>query len=873
VLTLIKKVFGSKNDRELKSLQPIVAQIAAFEPAIQALSDEALAAKTPEFKAKLAQGAKLEDILPEAFAVVREAGKRALGLRHYDVQMIGGMVLNSGKIAEMRTGEGKTLVASLPVYLNALTGKGAHVVTVNDYLAERDSLGRGTFKGMGEIYRFLGLTVGCIKHDMPPDARRAAYACDVTYGTNNEFGFDYLRDNMAVHPSQRVQRKLHFALVDEVDSILVDEARTPLIISGPAEESTDKYAKVDRLIPRFKKEEHYTVDEKARAASLTDAGVAMAEEFLGLGNLYDEKNMDWVHHVQQALRAHVLFRRDVDYMVKDGQVIIVDEFTGRLMPGRRFGEGLHQALEAKENVKIERENQTLATITLQNYFRLYEKLAGMTGTAETEATEFYEIYKLEVVVIPTHRPMVRQDLPDQVYKNVKGKFDAVVKDIQDCNQRGQPVLCGTVSIEKNEMLSALLNRRGIKHQVLNAKFHEREADIISLAGQKGAVTIATNMAGRGTDIVLGEGVAALGGLHVIGTERHESRRIDNQLRGRSGRQGDNGSSRFYVSLEDDLMRIFGSDRISGIMGRLGMTDEEAIEHSLITKSIERAQKSVEGHNFDIRKHLLEYDDVMNKQREVVYARRQAVLEGEDLKQDILDMLRDLVEAHFVLHAPEGVYPEEWDLGPLLAWFKETFRKDPASLVPEDKAKLGREDFLRALMRLAEEAYELKEQELGTPPLRMLERHVLLEVVDTLWKNHLYSMDQLKEGIGLRAYGQKDPLVEYKREGFNFFSQMMASIKEQVIPVLLRMESVSAEEEEAPPVSAPWKGLKEERPAFVVPTSEPQPVAAEPMEAQQPQPRERVAVAPIKREYPKVGRNDLCPCGSGKKYKKCHGAAA
>jgi preprotein translocase subunit SecA len=868
MLSLLKKIFPSKNDREVARFSGRVGQVNALEAATAALSDAQLQAKTAEFRERLKKGETLDDIQVEAFAVVREAGKRAMGMRHYDVQLIGGMVLHEGKIAEMRTGEGKTLVASLPVYLNALSGRGVHVITVNDYLAERDSLGSGSFKGMGEIYRFLGLTVGCIKHDQSPAERRAAYAADVTYGTNNEFGFDYLRDNMARYTAHRVQRPLNFALVDEVDSILIDEARTPLIISGPAEESTDQYATVDRFIPNLKKETHYTVDEKARTAALTDEGIAAAEKYLNLGNLYDEANTDWVHYVSQALRAHVLFKRDVDYVVKDGKVIIVDEFTGRLMSGRRYGEGLHQALEAKEGVAIERENQTLATVTLQNYFRMYEKLAGMTGTAATEAGEFHEIYKLGVVVIPTHRPMVRVDNADLVYKNVAGKFKAVADEIAECNKKGQPVLVGTVSIERNEQLSELLKRRGVKHEVLNAKNHAREADIIAMAGQKGSVTIATNMAGRGTDIVLGPGVADLGGLHVVGTERNESRRVDLQLRGRSGRQGDPGSSRFYISLEDDLMRIFGSDKIQGIMGRLGMTDEEAIEHPLISRSIERAQKSVEAHHFDIRKHLLEYDDVMNRQRMVVYSKRQALLEGEDVRKDVLDMALDLVEAHFALHAPEGVHPEEWDLAQFKPWFEETFRTTLP--LPEGAAlqALHRDDFLRSLLKKAEEAYEAHEAKVGREAMRSVERHVVLDAIDTLWKEHLLAMDHLKEGIGLRAYGQKDPLIEYKREGYEMFARMMASIKEQVVPVLLRIEQAREDDEEAPDFDMEFRGLQESRPEFNL-GSAPSAEAAPQGNSQAP----KAAIQPIKRDLPKVGRNDLCPCGSGKKYKKCHGQAS
>jgi preprotein translocase subunit SecA len=866
VLSLLKQIFPSKNERELKKLQPIVDEIASYETKLAALSDAQLQAKTAEFKAKLAEGWTLDQILPEAFAVVREAGKRAMGMRHYDVQMIGGMVLHQGKIAEMRTGEGKTLVASLPVYLNALSGKGVHVITVNDYLAERDSLGKGQFKGMGEIYRFLGLTVACILHDQRPDERRAAYAADITYGTNNEFGFDYLRDNMAIYPEHRVQRALNFALVDEVDSILIDEARTPLIISGPAEESTDKYGKADRIIPMLKKEAHYTIDEKARTAALTDEGVSVVEKALSLDNLFDDRNTVWVHHVQQALRAHVIYKRDTDYVIRDGKVVIVDEFTGRLMPGRRWGDGLHQAVEAKEGVTVERENQTLATITLQNYFRMYAKLCGMTGTALTEAAEFHEIYKLDVVSIPTHRPMVRKDSPDFVYKNLKGKFKAVADDIADAYKRGQPVLVGTVSIEKNEQLSEMLKRRGVPHQVLNAKNHEREAEIISQAGQKGAVTIATNMAGRGTDIVLGEGVKELGGLHVLGTERNESRRVDNQLRGRSGRQGDPGSSRFYISLEDDLMRIFGSDKLQGIMGTLGMTDEEAIEHPMINRSIERAQKSVEGHHFDVRKRLLEYDDVMNRQREVVYSRRQALLEGEDIRQDVLNMALDLAESHFDLHVAEGVEAEHWGLAELNQWFEETYRVAPPQWEPKALATMPRTDLLRAYLAAAEKGYLAQEQRLGGEAMRVLERHMTLDAVDTAWKDHLYAMDHLKEGVGLRAYGQKDPLIEYKRDGFEMFSRMMAGIKETVIPPLLRMEAVHRDEAPVPQEDLRLRQYKESRPEFDLGQGASGGEGGEGM----PAPAAKPMLQPIKRTVPKVGRNEPCPCGSGKKYKQCHG---
>ncbi len=869
MLTLLKKIFGSKNEREIKRMHERVARINAFEAGLEKLSDGDLAAKSGEFRQRISQGASLDEILEEAFAVVREASKRALLMRHYDVQLIGGMVLHEGKIAEMRTGEGKTLVASLPVYLNALSGLGVHVITVNDYLAERDSLGKGSFRGMGEIYRLLGLSVGCILHGQSPIERRAAYECDITYGTNNEFGFDYLRDNMVRHPAHRVQRPLNFALVDEVDSILIDEARTPLIISGPAEESTDQYGKADQFIRNssLKKDIHYTLDEKARAASLSDEGVTAAEKYLGIDNLYDPRNTHWVHYVNQALRAHVLYRQDVDYVVKDGKVTIVDEFTGRLMPGRRWSEGLHQAVEAKSGVMIERENQTLATITLQNYFRMYSKLAGMTGTADTEAAEFHEIYKLAVVVIPTHRPMVRHDASDLVYKSVKGKFKAVADDIAECYKLGQPVLVGTVSIERNEQLSDLLKRLGVTHEVLNAKNHAREAEIIAQAGQKGSVTIATNMAGRGTDIVLGSGVKELGGLKVIGTERNESRRVDLQLRGRSGRQGDAGSSRFYVSLEDDLMRIFGSDRIQGLMSRLGMTEDEAIEHSIITKSIERAQKSVEAHHFDVRKHLLEYDNVMNRQREVIYSRRLALLEGEDVRKDVLDMLYDLVEDHFRLHALEGVVPEEWDLRDFSVWFEETFRVVPQLPEKHGWAKMGMDDVVRSLLAQAEQAYLAQEIRVGVVAMRAIERHVVLEAVDGLWKDHLLSMDRLKEGIGLRAYGQKDPLIEYKREGFEMFARMMGAIKEQVVPLLMRVDKAVPEQELLEEVEeVDFRRLRESRPEFNVPGMAPEPEAAPNVAADRP----KVQVQPIKRDFPKVGRNELCPCGSGKKYKHCHG---
>jgi preprotein translocase subunit SecA len=873
--SILTKIFGTKSDRDIKELLPVIAAIDAWEPKIKPLSDEQLQAKTPEFKTRLAQGEALDDLLPEVFAVVREASVRTMGLRHFDTQFMGGMVLHQGKIAEMKTGEGKTLVATLPVYLNALTGKGVHVITVNDYLAERDSLGAGNFKGMGEIYRFLGLTVGCIKHGLNSEERKAAYGCDITYGTNNEFGFDYLRDNMAVHPDERVQRKLHYAIVDEVDSILIDEARTPLIISGPAEESTDKYYKIDKIIPHLNAAEDYTVEEKTKTVALTEAGVAHAEKLLAVGNLYDPENVEVLHHVNQALKAHVLFKLDRDYVVNDNQVIIVDEFTGRLMPGRRFSEGLHQALEAKEDVKIQRENQTLASITFQNYFRLYEKLGGMTGTADTEAEEFAHIYKLDVVVVPTNRPMVRMDHGDQIYRSEREKFQAVANDIKELNAKGRPVLVGTISIEKNEMLSGLLKRMGVPHQVLNAKHHAREAEIVAKAGQKNAVTIATNMAGRGTDIVLGEGVIELGGLHVIGTERHESRRIDNQLRGRSGRQGDPGSSRFYVSLQDDLMRIFGSERIGGMLERLGLREGEVIEHPWITKALERAQRTVEGHNFDIRKHLLEYDDVMNKQRTVIYEERTRVLEGEDLHEHILGMIEDVAEDGLNEMVPEKVYPENWNWDALRTWARQ-YRVE-FGWSQEEIPSLSREKLAETFKEGVAHGFGLQETALGSDLMRQLERAILLQVVDQRWKEQLYDMDKLKEGIGLRAYGQKDPLLEYKREGFEMFTEMILQIKREVLQLLLRIQAVNA-----PPVSARPNNQasrwKEYRPEFVPARAQPQsaPPAGNVFNGQAPRdmsqavPTSAGPVEPVRRDHPKVGRNDLCPCGSGKKYKKCHG---
>ncbi len=868
MLDFLQKLFGSRNDREIKKYLPFVDIMNAFEPEMQKLSDEALRAKTQEFKTRLANGTTLDELLPEAFAVVREVSVRVMGMRHFDVQMIGGMVLHQGRISEMRTGEGKTLVATLPVYLNALSGNGVHVITVNDYLAERDSLGKGNFKGMGTIYSFLGLTVGCVKNGTSTEERQKAYACDITYGTNNEFGFDYLRDNMAVYPQERVQRQLNFAIVDEVDSILIDEARTPLIISGPSEESTDKYFEIDRIIPKFFPTVDYLIDEKAHTAILTEAGIAKAEKLLNKENLYDPENIEVIHHVNQALKAHTLFKRDKDYIVKENKVIIVDEFTGRLMPGRRWSDGLHQAVEAKEHVKIERENQTLATITLQNYFRMYKKLSGMTGTALTEADEFWHIYKLDIISVPTHNPMVRIDNADAIYKTEKGKFMAIAVEIAEANKNGQPVLVGTGSIEKNEKLSDLLKRKGIKHELLNAKNHEREAEIVALAGQQGSVTVATNMAGRGTDIVLGEGVKALGGLYVIGTERHESRRIDNQLRGRSGRQGDPGMSRFFVSLEDDLMRIFGSEKIKGLMDKIGLEEDERIEHPWISSSIERAQKTVEGHNFSIRKQLLEYDDVMNKQREIIYSERKKVLEGQDLKTKIREMFDEVLKNILDFVCPEKTYPEEWDYEELTKLvsqsfdFKYVMNKEKVDTTKMTKEILFDDIFEKVLLK-----YEEKEKEVGSETMREVERNVLLQVVDTKWREHLYEMDHLKEGIGLRAYAGKDPLIEYKKEGFHLFESMIGRTHDEVAEFLFKIQIVDNSKLSRKHFSAETTELKPtvSMSAAIAPRA---PMAEKEMYANSPDGPPKIET--IRREEPKVGRNDACPCGSGKKYKKCHG---
>ncbi len=862
---ILQKAFGTQNSRTLKKLWPIVHQVNALEAQIKPLSDEQLRAKTDEFKKRLAGGAALDDVLPEAFAVVREAAWRTVKMRHFDVQIMGGIILHQGKIAEMSTGEGKTLVATLPVYLNALEGKGVHLVTVNDYLARRDR------HWMGAIYEFLGMTVGVIQHDMKSDMRRQAYACDITYGTNNEFGFDYLRDNMVTSFEDRSQRPLHFAIVDEVDSILIDEARTPLIISGPAEESTDKYYKIDRIIPKLQAEAHYKMDEKAHTVALTEEGVKRCEEILGVENLYENTQIDLIHHIQQALRAHVLFKLDEEYVIKDGKVIIVDEFTGRLMPGRRFSDGLHQALEAKEGVKIERENQTLATVTLQNYFRMYKKIGGMTGTAATEALEFDKIYKLGVVVTPTNKPCVRLDYPDCVYRTAREKYEAVVRDIMEEHKKGRPVLVGTVSIEKSEKLSAMLKRHNVPHTVLNAKYHEKEAEIIAMAGQESAVTIATNMAGRGTDILLGPGVAAKGGLAVIGTERHEARRIDNQLRGRSGRQGDPGSSKFFLSLEDDLMRIFGSDRISGLMQKLGMEDGEEIQHPLVSRAIQTAQKRVEDRNFEIRKHLLEYDDVMNRQREIIYSERDRLLAGQGMKEHVFEMIEEVVEGLLGTYVHPDLREEDKNPEGLAQALLMKFGTNFEEVLKETEGDL---DWMREeILKKIQEHYDVREKEFTAERMRYLERYILLQILDSKWKDHLYSLDNLKEGIGLRAYGQKDPLVEYKREAFNLFDAMTQAIKDEAVELIFRVEVVKEERvtsaldkpsgtkfihQESGGMSAPAAFEQHQQPgSSIVQGGEPAP--------------EKPAGQTIRHEEPKTGRNDPCTCGSGKKYKKCCGS--
>jgi preprotein translocase subunit SecA len=840
IMNFLTKVFGSKNERELKRLSPLVERINALEPEIQTMGDDRLKAQTVSFRERLERGEPLDDLLPEAFATVREASVRTLKMRHFDVQLIGGIVLHNGTIAEMKTGEGKTLVATLAAYLNALTRKGVHIVTVNDYLARRDT------EWMGQIYRFLGLEVGTVLHGLDDNERKAAYGADITYGTNNEFGFDYLRDNMKFDGASLVQRELHYAIVDEVDSILVDEARTPLIISGPAEKSTELYYNVNGIIPRLARDVHYTIDEKARTVVLTEDGVAKAEKLLQVDNIYDPKYIELLHHVNQALKAHTLFKRDVDYIVKDGQVVIVDEFTGRLMPGRRYSEGLHQALEAKESVKIENENQTLATITFQNYFRMYDKLAGMTGTADTEAAEFKKIYELDVMVIPTHKPMIRTDFPDVIYKTRREKYAAALDEIETLHRKGQPVLVGTISIDVSEQLSAQLAKRGIPHTILNAKNHEKEAQIIAMAGQPGAVTISTNMAGRGTDIVLGAGVTDVGGLHVLGTERHESRRIDNQLRGRSGRQGDPGSSRFYLALEDDLLRIFGGERITGIMEKLGMQDGEPIEHNMISRAIENAQGKVEGHNFEIRKHLLEYDDVMNQQREVIYRQRREALNGKSLKPSILEMIQEKAEDIAANFTDEKLPAEEWDLKGIQDSVYKQFNFRLEDLTPEKLDGLTSEGLSQRIVETAGRVYEEREALIGAEEFRKLERFVVLQTVDNLWKDHLLSMDHLKEGIGLRGYAQQNPLIVYKKEGYDMFQDMIARVKEETLTILFRIQIARPSEMEH------FRQPRQQDLIFSGSGDEPQ--------------KKR----PVKRAAKKVGRNEPCPCGSGKKYKKCCG---
>ena len=885
---ILTKIIGTKNEREIKKLWFTVERINSLEQSVVSLDDAGLKAKTDEFRKRIDSGESLDDILPESFAVVREVSLRVLNMRHFDVQLIGGIVLHNGIIAEMKTGEGKTLAATLAVYLNALDGHGVHVITVNDYLAKRDT------QWMGPIYNFLGLSIGVIQHDssfiydtshysedkrlqgLRPASRQEAYNADITYGTNNEFGFDYLRDNMRYDIDDYVQGELNYAIVDEVDSILIDEARTPLIISGPAEESTDKYFSIDKIMPRLKKEADFTIDEKARTVTLTEEGSEKAEKLLGAGNLYDPSNIELVHHINQALKAHTLFKRDVDYIVKDNEVVIVDEFTGRLMPGRRWSDGLHQAVEAKEGVKIASENQTLATITFQNYFRMYKKLAGMTGTADTEAAEFAKIYNLDVLVVPTNEPMVRADYPDVIYKTEKAKFRAIIEDIEDCYKRGQPVLVGTISIEKSELLGSMLKKKKIPHSVLNAKYHEREAEIIAQAGRSYAVTLATNMAGRGTDIVLGgnlegltkdilsdkkeyteqeykgalikaeelckkdrEKVVSFDGLHILGTERHEARRIDNQLRGRSGRQGDKGTSRFFLCLEDDLMRIFGSERISSLMGRLGMDESQPIEHKWVSKAIENAQKKVEAHNFDIRKHLLEYDDVMNKQRIEIYSFRREILTGEGLKERVFEMVEDMLVELLSVYCPEDKHSEEWDTDGL----KETLFREVSISTDIEKTK-DVETLRQKLSGEIKEAYEAKEREIGGETLRYLEKVLMLQVVDSQWKDHLLGMDHLKEGIGLRGYGQRDPLVEYKKEAFEAFSAMSGRIASEVLSRLFKIQVAKGDEAHRKIALKPVKikyneGNGREKPQTVV-------------------------------KGKKIGRNDPCVCGSGKKYKKCCG---
>jgi len=841
-----KKIFGDPNEKELKRLQPIVEKISSYEPDILKLDDEKLKNKTPEFKERLDKGETLDDILPEAFAVVREVAKRVTKMRPFDVQLIGGIILHQGKIAEMATGEGKTLVATMPAYLNALSGSSVHIVTVNDYLAKRDRY------WMGGIYESLGLKVGLIQHDMRIDERKKAYEADITYGTNNEFGFDYLRDNIAVRLEDVVQRGYDFAIVDEVDSILIDEARTPLIISGPTDESTKIYQQVNRIATRLQEEADYKIYEKEKTVALTEGGVSRIEGLLQIKNLYDEKNMNVQHHIIQALKAQRLFKRDVDYIVKNGEVIIVDEFTGRLMFGRRYSDGLHQAIEAKEGVVIARENQTLATITFQNYFRLYKKLSGMTGTAKTEEEEFIHIYNLPVVVIPPNKKLIRNNYADVIYRTEREKFKAVIKEIVEVHKMGRSILVGTVSIDKSETLSRLLKKENIGHNVLNAKNHEREAEIIAQAGQGKNVTISTNMAGRGTDIVLGEGIAKLGGLHVVGTERHESRRIDNQLRGRSGRQGDPGSSRFFLSLEDDLMRLFGSDRISGIMEKLGMEEDIPIEHPLVTRSIESAQKKVEGRNFEIRKQLLDFDNEMEYQRKVIYEQRRMVLESKDVKEHILEMVKDTIENILKNYTNKEIYPEEWDWSGLKDHFMQIF--SISLVIPKEEIlKLSIPKLQNILIEKAFEIYKLREKEFTPSLMRQIETMIVLRVVDREWKDNLRRLDELKQGIGLRAYGQKDPLMEYHFEANNMFQDMINSIKEEVVKFIYK---VRLKKEESQGV----RQIRRETPAPMISSQTKKSPFVK---------RKGLGEEEGKRKK-KIGRNDPCPCGSGLKYKHCCG---
>ena len=918
---IVNKIIGTQNQRELKKLQPLVDRINSLEPEVQKLTEFELRQKTDEFRSRISRGASVDEILPEAFSVVREASRRTIGMRHFDVQLIGGIVLHQGKIVEMATGEGKTLVATLSAYLNALSGKGVHIITVNDYLARRDR------EWMGPIYEFLGLTVGVIQHDMGPNLRQIAYNSDITYGTNNEFGFDYLRDNMVIRKEDMVQRELNYAIIDEVDSILIDEARTPLIISGPSEESTDKYYICNRIVPGLKgriileKDEidakykgidlskgyDYIVDEKSNTAHLTEQGETKVAQLLGIDNMHDINTMEYRHHIIQALKAHNLFEKDVDYVVKDGEVIIVDEFTGRLMPGRRWSDGLHQAIEAKEGMKIERENQTLATITFQNYFRIYKKLAGMTGTAITEAQEFSHIYKLDTVVAPTNKALIRTNHPDIIYKTEKEKFKAVCDEIEELYRKGRPVLVGTISIEKSERLGSFLKKRGIAHNVLNAKYHELEATIVAQAGRVRSVTIATNMAGRGTDILLGgnpdfmvndwlkakglgikeankdelenlvkeakekakkehEEVVALGGLHVIGTERHESRRIDNQLRGRSGRQGDPGSSRFYVSLEDDLMRLFGSDRISAIYDRLGIEEGQDIQHPLVSRAIEIAQKRVEQHNFDIRKHVLEYDNVMNKQREVIYEERRKILFGDNIKGHVYEIIEEIVDSAIELYLNPEVHRSDWRYNEFDEWLWSKFN---IRLMPKLEEALGakeQDEILEYIAGIVKSMYEEKEKKVAPGIMRHIEKMIMLQIIDAKWKDHLYAMDNLREGIGLRAYGQRDPLVEYQHEGYNMFTSMIDSIKDETLEFLFKIEAVR---EEAVP-----RGVFQSLPQEFV-HKEAMPLAGGPLKPNQQDfqeglPEKDAGVNQYTRQGSKVGRNDPCPCGSGKKYKKCCG---